>query len=57
MTRAELQNALRHALNAQTDIELMNKLQDIGLVSDEAVYLSDVPDCDIKAALINTKTL
>ena len=51
MTRAELQNALRHALNAQTDIELMNVLQDRGLVSDEAVHLCDVPEEDLKSAL------
>lgn len=31
----------------ETNVELMNVLQDDGLVSDEAVTIDDVPDIDL----------
>jgi len=50
MTRERLIEELRIKYRCGTAITLMNHLQDIGLVSDEAVLLQDVADRDLIAA-------
>jgi hypothetical protein len=49
-TREELLSQLRASLDTNPPLDLMNKLQDLGLVADTAVHLSDVPDSDLKRA-------
>jgi hypothetical protein len=39
------------------DDDLMDYLQDMGLVADEAIHLADVPDVDLLAALIKLQKL
>ena len=41
---------LRAALKPASDTELMNQLQDQGLVSDEAVFLADCAGVDLRQA-------
>jgi len=55
VTRNETTSAIRHATGKKTDIEIMNVLQDRGLVSDTVVHLCDVPTCDLQAALEKLK--
>lgn len=50
MTREELIKQLMIEFNKETHIELMNVLQDEGLVSDEAVTIDDVPTSDLQKA-------
>jgi hypothetical protein len=33
------------------EVETMNKLQDHGLISDNAISAADVPDCDARRAV------
>ncbi len=47
MTRDRLIEELRIKYHCGAEIVLMNHLQDVGLVSDEAVNLQDVPDRDL----------
>ena len=51
MTREELITKLRRKYQAPTDDKLMDALQDLGLVSDNAVTISDCADRDLIAAL------
>lgn len=41
---------LRAALKPESDTDLMNQLQDQGLVSDEAVFLTDCAGVDLRNA-------
>jgi hypothetical protein len=49
-TREDLDLRLRVKFFAHSDNDLMDKLQDIGLVSDEAVTIDDCADRDLIAA-------
>jgi hypothetical protein len=42
---------LRAALKPESDTDLMNQLQDLGLVSDEAVFIEDCAMVDMENAL------
>jgi len=52
MTREELIRKLLVKFGARNDMELMNALQDQGLVSDEAILLADCADRDLMHALM-----
>lgn len=49
--RARLASLLRMATGAKNDTELMNYLQNSGLVSDNAVTIDDVAEADLSAAI------
>ena len=51
MSRARLLSQLRSLHGVQNDTELMNSLQDHGLVSDNAETLDDCADGDLVRAL------
>lgn len=47
-----IEKQLLRLFGATDSKELMNQLQDRGLVSDNAVSTHNVPDCDAKAAIV-----
>lgn len=55
--RERLLTDLRALLRHDDPIALMNALQLRGLVSDCAVYLDDVPDCDLLAAKVKLERM
>ena len=48
--RAQLIEELKQVFGFDNEGDLMNHLQNTGLVADEAVSLKDVPVCDLKRA-------
>ena len=47
----QVYSLLRMATNSKDNVQLMNKLQDLGLVSDNCVTIDDVADSDLMQAL------
>ena len=52
VTREELIRKLLVKYGARNEVELMNTLQDQGLVADEAILLADCADRDLIHALL-----
>jgi arginine repressor len=50
MTRETLINEIMHRWHVQTEKELMNELQEHGIISDNAAEIGDVADCDLVRA-------
>ena len=51
----DIMNRLAALLGTFNRTDLMNQLQDMGLVSDNAVTLEDVPDSDAMKAFVKLK--
>jgi hypothetical protein len=52
MSREQILSGIRGFVGVLPERELMDAMQERGLVADEAVNLADVPDADLFAALV-----